>query len=95
MSQNRQQLSNELSEALLAWKNDNDIWPLMVWIRTKLDDNAQKISELFEMDDDTALEFYSWGHNSKYKNVFLGHLINMMKTDENHVIDILREVDGI
>lgn len=46
--------------------------------------------EFFGWDEETTEEFYSWGHNSRYANVFEGELAWNF---ENMVIDILNYLE--
>ena len=52
---------------------------IVIWFRdlfkeAGIDDSQVPIE--FEMDDDTAEEFWSWGHNSRYANVFAQYLLD-------------------
>jgi len=89
-----EQKNIKLSDVFSKWKNYNEIWPLTGWIVSKLDNNRTKIAELFEMDSETKVEFFSWGHNSCYSNVFNDYLKDMLKNNEGHVLDILRKIEA-
>lgn len=47
---------------------------LIVWIRTHVDANDIDPAEFFDMDEETAEDFYTWGHNSRWKNVFCDYI---------------------
>jgi len=51
---------------------------IVVWFRdlfkkANIDDG--EVPVLFEMDDETAEDFWSWGHNSRYANTFSWYLL--------------------
>lgn len=49
---------------------------LIVWIRYATDDcPCSSDGKLFKMDDETYCDFCSWGHNSRWKNVFWDYLV--------------------
>jgi hypothetical protein len=43
---------------------------LIVWIRKVLDIAGEDAAKFFEMSEETAEDFYSWGHNSRWANTF-------------------------
>ena len=47
---------------------------LIVWFRETLEKNGVDIPYYFDWDDDLCEEFYSWGHNSRWSNVFASWL---------------------
>lgn len=47
---------------------------LIVWIRVVLDKAEQDAPEFFEMSEEKAEDFWSWGHNSRWSNTFAGYL---------------------
>lgn len=52
---------------------------VVIWFRdlfklAKIDDG--EVPVLFEMDDETAEDFWSWGHNSRYANTFSWYLLS-------------------
>lgn len=49
------------------------IWFRDLFKKAQIDDG--EVPVLFEMDDDTAEEFWSWGHNSRYANVFSWYIL--------------------
>lgn len=64
---------------------DDKFFPkLLVWIRKATDDWPTD----FKMDDETYLEFTSWGHNSRWMNVFWRYMINNI----DHVIGVCIEL---
>ena len=46
---------------------------LIIWIRNTIPDSVDP-AEFFGMDNDTAEDFYSWGHNSRWANTFWTYL---------------------
>lgn len=50
------------------------IWFRDLFKKANIDDGQVPI--LFEMDDETSEEFWSWGHNSRYANVFSLYLLS-------------------
>ena len=52
---------------------------IVIWFRDLFKEagiNDGQVPIEFEMDDDTAEEFWSWGHNSRYANVFEPYLLD-------------------
>lgn len=52
---------------------------IVIWFRDLFKEagiNDGQVPIEFEMDDDTAEEFWSWGHNSRYANVFTQYLLD-------------------
>ena len=47
---------------------------LIGWIRTHVDAYDLDAAELFDMDEDTAEDFYTWGHNSRWANTFTSYI---------------------
>lgn len=67
---------------------DKDFLPkLIVWIRNINDDTPSG----FTMDDDTYLEFCSWGHNSRWQNVFWDYLTSNLDYAIGVCLDLARE----
>lgn len=46
----------------------------IVWIRDILDGTDIDPAQFFDMDEETAEDFYTWGHNSRWNITFRGHL---------------------
>lgn len=54
---------------------DDDYLPkLVVYFRRVLEDKVD-LQEFFGWDNDTAEDFYSWGHNSRWANTFAHELL--------------------
>jgi hypothetical protein len=64
--------------------------PLTVYIRQLQVDEPS----LFEWDEDTAEDFYTWGHNSRYSNVLEPMLIMNFEFSIEHLLDWLEEKIG-
>ena len=47
---------------------------LVVWFRETLEKNNADVAEYFGWTEEWADEFYSWGHNSRWANVFMAWL---------------------
>lgn len=50
------------------------IWFRDLFKKANIDDG--EVPVLFEMDDETAEDFWSWGHNSRYANTFSWYLLS-------------------
>lgn len=67
----------------LSERQDGSFPNLIIWIRLNVEpeyDGKEWIdaAQFFELDEDDTEEFYSWGHNSRWANVFLPFaLINL------------------
>lgn len=57
-----------------ASENPNYLPCLIVWIRMAMDAAGTDPAAFFEMDEETAEDFYSWGHNSRWNNTFRSYL---------------------
>lgn len=67
---------------------DKEFLPkLIVWIRKTTDDRPDG----FTMDDDTYEEFCSWGHNSRWQNVFWDYLTSNLDYAIGVCLDLARE----
>ena len=62
------------------------IWFRDLFKRARIDDG--EVPVLFEMDDDTAEDFWSWGHNSRYSNVFSWWILD----DMDFAIDVALQI---
>ena len=62
------------------------IWFRDLFKRARIDDG--EVPVLFEMDDDTAEDFWSWGHNSRYSNVFSWWILD----DIDFAIDVALQI---
>lgn len=47
---------------------------LIIWFRETLENNDVDVPEYFGWTEEWAEEFYSWGHNSRWANVFASWL---------------------
>ncbi len=74
---------------------------LIIWIRLSTEDaeNEELVSvpKFFEMDYETEIEFYSWGHNSRWMNVFWRYAINNKELIKEKCLEIasLNKSDGL
>ena len=64
---------------------------LIVWIRQVLDLAGEDAAEYFEMPEETAEDFYSWGHNSRWSNTFWLFLENHFNWCVGLCIDLADE----
>ena len=62
------------------------IWFRDLFKKANIDDG--EVPVLFEMDDETAEDFWSWGHNSRYANVFSWYILK----DLDFAIDIVLQI---
>jgi len=63
---------------------------LIVWIRQVLPLDIDP-AEYFEMDDETAEDFYSWGHNSRWNHTFRDVLESDFEFCVRKCIDLAKE----
>ena len=63
---------------------------LIVWIRQVLPIDIDP-AEYFEMDDETAEDFYSWGHNSRWNHTFRDWLDSGFEFCVEKCIDLAEE----
>lgn len=62
------------------------IWFRDLFKKAQIDDS--EVPVLFEMDDETAEDFWSWGHNSRYANTFSWYLLSNL----DFCIDIVLQI---
>lgn len=67
------------------------IWFRDLFKKAQIDDG--EVPVLFEMDDDTAEDFWSWGHNSRYSNVFSWWILDGMDFAIDVALQIIKNND--
>ena len=64
---------------------------IVIWFRDlfkEADIGDELVPILFEMDDEVAEDFWSWGHNSRYSNVFSWWILD----DLDFAIDVALQI---
>ena len=73
-------------------RHDYSLPNFIIWIRFAVEPNDGKewtdVVQFFELDEDDALEFNSWGHNSRWANVFLPFALNNMEFVKGKCIEL-------
>lgn len=67
---------------------------LIIWIRLLVepeDDEWLCAPEVFELSDEDAEEFYSWGSNSRWKNVFWDFIANNLDDVKEKCIELAEQ----
>lgn len=68
---------------------------LCFWFKLQCLKNDLDEQEVFKWDDHTAEEFYSWGHNSRWANVFEVELASDLEKYLNIALQIAEEYGDI
>lgn len=66
---------------------------LVVYFREVLEDNVENIPAFFGWDYELEEDFYSWGHNSRWANVFNGMLYEHLREYVDMLLDFMEETE--
>ena len=72
-------------------RHDDSFPNLIIWIRLVVEPEEGEwtdVAQFFELDEDDAEDFYSWGHNSRWANVFLPFALNNMDLVKEKCIEL-------
>ena len=72
-------------------RNDDSFPNLIVWIRLVVepeDGEWTDPAQFFELDEDDAEDFHSWGHNSRWAHVFLPFALHNMDLVKEKCIEL-------
>ena len=72
-------------------RNDNGFPNFIIWIRLVVEPEEGEWTDpakFFELDDDDAEDFNSWGHNSRWAHVFLPFALHNMEFVKEKCIEL-------
>lgn len=67
---------------------------LIIWIRLIVElQEGERIDPMrfFGLDDEDAVDFYSWGHSSRWKNVFWSYALNELEHVKEKCLELANE----
>lgn len=69
---------------------------LIIWFRETLDNaGVDDVASYFGWDDETAEDFYTWGHNSRWAHTFYSYLINNINDALEIALDLADEFGDV
>ena len=74
-------------------RHDDSFPNFIIWIRLVVEPEDEgkewtDVAQFFELDEDDAEDFHSWGHNSRWANVFLPFALHNMDLVKEKCIEL-------
>ena len=72
-------------------RHDDSFPNFIIWIRLVVEPDEGEwtdVAQFFQLDEDDAVEFNSWGHNSRWANVFLPFALNNLGLVKEKCIEL-------